>query len=200
MTVYLIRHGETTWNVESRIQGWADAPLSGRGRDQARTTGGHLAELGVDRLVVSDLQRAQETARLVDEGGLDAAVNYERAWRERNFGDYQGLDYETVAQRHLDFDPGMSLTGVEDVPGGESLDEFVERVLGGWESVQAGLDGDTVAVVTHGGPIRAVVAELTGTDLPALAREWSPDNCGVTEVDVSQTPELVRRDDCTHLE
>jgi len=198
VTVLLVRHGETTWNVEGRVQGWAGAPLSGRGREQARATGERLAEVGVDRLVVSDLQRTQETARLVEESGLEAATTYEHAWRERDLGDYQGLDRETVADRHPEFDPNASITALADVPGGESIDEFVRRVLGGWESLLAGLNGDTAAVVTHAGPIRVVVAEVTGRDLPALARKWSPGNCCVTEIDPVEG-RIVRRDDCTHL-
>ncbi|PSQ42471.1 histidine phosphatase family protein [Halobacteriales archaeon SW_7_68_16] len=173
MTVLLVRHGETTWNVEERIQGWAGAPLSGRGREQARATGSYLADVGVDRLVVSDLQRTQETAHLVAEGGLDTDPSYERGWRERDFGDVQGLDHAVAAERFSDHDPDASLTAVEDVPG--------------------------AAVVTHGGPIRAVVAAVTNRPMADLAREWSPANCGVTELDVAGEPRLVRRNDTGHL-
>jgi probable phosphoglycerate mutase len=207
----LVRHGETTWNREGRVQGWASTPLTGRGRDQARATGVYLREVGVDRLLSSDLRRAQETARLMREGtrsangdddqsGLDADLAFEQAWRERDFGDYQGLSVEAIADRHQGFAPDRSLVAVEAVPGGESLADFCQRVVAGWESLLAGVDGETVAVVTHGGPLRAVVADITGGDVPSLAREWSPDNCGVTEVDVSGAPEIVRRDDTSHLE
>lgn len=197
MSVLLVRHGETTWNVEGRVQGWAGAPLSGRGREQARTTGAALADAGVDRLVVSDLQRTQETARLLGEGGLDAERVFERAWRERDFGEYQGLGREAVADRHPEFDADGSLTGVPEIPDGESLESFTGRVREGWRSVR---DSEgTVAVVTHGGPIRAVVAAVTGREFGTLAREWAPDNCSVTEIDVSGDPTVVRRGDTGHL-
>lgn len=200
MTVLLVRHGETTWNVEGRVQGWTGAPLSGRGREQARTTGAYLAGVGVDRLVVSDLQRTQETARLFEDGGLDVDRTFEQGWRERNFGDYQAFDRTTVADRRPDFDPEGSLTAVETVPGGESLDEFVRRVAAACESVLADIDdGETVCVVTHGGPIRTVVADLTGRDMPSLAREWAPDNCSVTEIDPAEGT-VLRRGDTSHLE
>jgi len=256
--VLFVRHGETTWNREGRIQGWASTPLTGRGRDQARATGGLLRAAGVDRVVASDLQRAQETARLFREGpqrsarfgeggdagrartrgdeggprgegppadesrpggadaagtgaadagaagadaaGLDAPLSFDRAWRERDFGEFQGLDRSAVADRHPGFDPAESLVAVESVPDGESLADFRCRVTAGWESLCSTLDEETVAVVTHGGPLRAVVAEVTGLDVPTLAREWSPDNCGITEVDVSGDPTVVRRDDTSHLE
>lgn len=209
--VLFVRHGETTWNREGRVQGWASTPLTGQGRDQARQTGAYLREVGVDRLFSSDLRRAQETARLLREGtrpaecpddrpGVDAELTFERAWRERDFGDFQGLTRAAIGDRRQGFDRGGSLVAVESVPDGESLADFCQRVVAGWESLLAGVDGETVAVVTHGGPLRAVVADITGGDVPSLAREWSPDNCGVTEVDVSGTPEVVRRDDSSHLE
>ena len=241
--VLFVRHGETTWNRESRIQGWASTPLTGRGRDQARATGRLLRAAGVDRVVASDLRRARETARLLREGpqrsarygedgdagrtrgrgdeggpgnegprgggadavgadaaGLDAPLSFDRAWRERDLGEFQGLDRSAVADRHPGFDPAESLVAVESVPDGESLADFCQRVTAGWESLRSDVDRETVAVVTHGGPLRAAVAAVTGLDVPTLAREWSPSNCGVTEVDVSGTPEVVRRDDTSHLE
>jgi len=209
--VLFVRHGETTWNREGRIQGWASTPLTGRGRDQARETGVYLRDVGVDRVLSSDLRRAQETGRLLCEGtrsadgdedqsGVDAELAFEQAWRERDFGDFQGLTRSAIADRHQGFTPDESLVAVESVPGGESLADFCQRVVAGWESLLAGADGEMVAVVTHGGPLRAVYGDITGQDVPTLSREWSPDNCGITEVDVSGAPEVVRRDDTSHLE
>jgi probable phosphoglycerate mutase len=216
--VLFVRHGETTWNREGRIQGWASTSLTGRGRDQARATGVSLRDRGVERVLASDLRRTQETGRLLREGtgvagggdeegsggepGVDAPLSFDRAWRERDFGDYQGLDRAAIAERHDEYDVGGSLSAVGSMPGGESLEAFRRRVVDGWESLLACVAGEgvTVAVVTHGGPLRAVVAEVTGRDVPAVAREWDPDNCGLTEVDVSGDPDVVRRDDTSHLE
>ena len=246
--VLFVRHGETTWNREGRIQGWASTPLTGRGRDQARATGVLLRDRGVERVLASDLRRTQETARLLREGtratgggrhgpdgggdrpsdgggrgpgpgettdgsndgdrqpvdgehpGVDAPISFGQAWRERDFGDYQGLGRETIAERHDEYDGDGSLSAVGSVPGGESLEEFRRRVVDGWESLLACVEDETVAVVTHGGPLRVVFAEITGRDVPTVANEWSPDNCGVTEVDVSSAAEVVRRDDTSHLE
>lgn len=73
MGLLLVRHGETTWNRDGVIQGWADSSLTDRGRRQARAVGRRLAGEGVDRLVASDLQRARETAAVLGEAGVDAA-------------------------------------------------------------------------------------------------------------------------------
>lgn len=203
-SILLVRHGETTWNREGRVQGWADTALSGLGREQARLTGEHLAgAFDVDRIVASDLRRAQETTHLLRDSGLPVVRRFDRAWRERDFGDYQGLDRASVAEHAPAFDADGSAVAIESAPGGESLDEFCRRIVSGWESLLAGLDdGETVAVVTHGGPIRTVVADVTGRDVPTLAREWSPGNCGVTEFEVADgaVHSVVRRDDCAHLD
>lgn len=200
--VLLVRHGETTWNRAGRIQGWADASLTGEGREQARAVGAHLVEThDVDRLVVSDLKRTLETADALGEAGLGIELERARAWRERNFGELQGLTRTAIASRHPEYHRGGSLLSVRSVEGGESLSAFETRVREGWERLVDGLGGsETVAVVTHGGPIRAVLAEVAGRDLATLASAFSPSNCGVTEIDVSASEaEVLVQDDTDHL-
>ena len=107
-TIVLLRHGETDWNADRRIQGWAPVPLNDRGRTQAASAGEHLAALAeFDRVVASDLRRTRETAALVCEH-LEPAPVFERAWRERDFGVYQGLTYETMFSEYPEFDTGRS--------------------------------------------------------------------------------------------
>lgn len=200
-TALVVRHGETTWNRDGRVQGWADSTLTDRGRRQARAVGARLADQRVDHLVVSDLQRTRETAALLQEAGVDAEPAFTRHWRERGFGTYQGLTREEIAARLPEYDPDGSLLAVADVPGGESLAEARERVLDGWEHLRATLEaGETAVVVTHGGPIRALLAAVTGRDLPTLAAEFSPANCGVTEIGLADGPVVRRRDDTAHLD
>lgn len=201
-TVLLVRHGETTWNRDGRIQGWADATLTDRGRRQARAVGAHLADAhAVDRLVVSDLVRTRETAKAMRSAGLDVDSEPARAWRERDFGAFQGLTRTAIAARHPQYHRGRSLSSVRTVDGGESLCAFERRVREGWERLKSAVGGsETAAVVTHGGPVRAVLAAVTDRDLPTLADEFSPTNCGVTELSVAESgPELVARDRTGHL-
>ncbi|MFB6139054.1 MAG: histidine phosphatase family protein [Halosimplex sp.] len=200
-TVLLVRHGETTWNRAGTVQGWADSTLTDRGREQARAVGAHLADArGVDRLVVSDLRRTRETADLAREAGLAVEPDHARAWRERDFGELQGLTRSEIASRHPEFHPDGSLLAVQSVSGGEPLRAFERRVREGWERLVDGLAAETVAVVTHGGSIRAALAAVTGRDLAAFAREWSPANCGVTEIAVDGADAaVVGRDRTAHL-
>jgi len=201
VTLFLVRHGETTWNRDGTIQGWADSSLTARGRRQARAVGERLAADGVDRLVVSDLQRTRETAAALGEAGVDVAPTFDSAWRERGFGEYQGLTRAEVAARHDGYDPDGSLVAIEDVPEGESLTTLEKRVSEGLDAVAADRGGEeTAVVVTHGGAIRAAVAAVTGRDLAVLAREWSPENCGLTAIDCVGERSVRFRDDTAHLE
>ncbi|ELZ29182.1 phosphoglycerate mutase [Halosimplex carlsbadense 2-9-1] len=201
-TVVLVRHGETTWNRAGRIQGWADATLTEDGREQARAAGSHLADShAVDRLVVSDLKRTLETADALRTAGVAAEPERARAWRERDFGELQGLTRTAIASRHPEYHRGGSLLAVRSVEGGESLSAFETRVRDGWDRLVGDLGAsETVAVVTHGGPIRAVLSAVTGRELASLASEFSPSNCGLTEISVAGSgPEVVVQDGTDHL-
>lgn len=186
-TVLLVRHGETTWNRERRVQGWAPTSLTDRGRRQARAVGRHVAaEYDVDRMRASDLTRTRETARLVARAvGVEPV--FDRAWRERDFGVYQGLDYEALFDGHPEFAVDeVGYRAVEATPeGGESVLDLRERVLAGWRDLLADAGrGDVVLVVTHGGPLCHLLGHLKGLGPVASIAEGSPDNCAISEVRV----------------
>lgn len=186
-TVLLVRHGETTWNRERRVQGWAPTPLTERGHEQAAAVAAHVAaEYDVDRLVASDLRRAKETAREVVRA-TGAPLALDRGWRERSFGVYQGLTAEDIYEGHPEFDLLASgYTAATATPeGGESLLDFRERVVDAWERLLSDPAADeTVVVVAHGGPVRLVVGRLRGLDVLTAVLEVDVDNCSVTEIAV----------------
>lgn len=193
-TVVLARHGETTWNRERRIQGWAPTSLTDRGREQARELGRHLADsYDVDRLVASDLRRTRETARLVSRE-LDCPVDYDRGWRERSFGVYQGLSYEELFEGHPEFavhQLGVAAARTEP-EGGESLLAARDRILDAWDRLVADAGGgETVAVVTHGGPLYVLLGHLTGRDLVTALTEHDQGNCAVSEVRLTEDGPVV---------
>ena len=186
-TVVLTRHGETAWNRDRRVQGWAQTALNDVGREQARALGAHLAETyDVDRLVASDLRRTRETARLVARQ-LECPVAFDRGWRERNFGVYQGLTYEELFEGYPEFaihEVGIAAARTEP-EGGESLLSARDRVLDAWNRLVESLGGDeTVVVVTHGGPLYVLLAHLRGRDLVSALVDHDQGNCAVSEVRV----------------
>ncbi|MFB6083776.1 MAG: histidine phosphatase family protein [Halorientalis sp.] len=184
-TVVVLRHGETEWNREGRIQGWAASPLNERGRRQARAAGRHLAaSYDLDRVVASDLRRTRETTAHLRSAGEFPEPEFTKGWRERSFGEFQGLTYEQVFGEFPEHRGSTGMLGLESRPeGGESLLEARERVLVAWEDLRdrAGPD-EEVLVVTHGGPIYVLLAHVRETDLPTAITTLSQRNCAVNEL------------------
>jgi len=151
----LIRHGETAWNAEKRLQGHIDIPLNTRGEIQARQLAQALkdAKLNFDVLFTSDLKRAIDTsAAVVQLFGVVAQVDSNL--RERHFGSLQGLSINEapllrpdIWQAHISRDLGHELEG------GESIRQFALRVQRALDRIEEQHPGKTVLMVSHGGTL-----------------------------------------------
>ena len=163
----LIRHGETLWNTERRMQGQQDSPLTERGVWQARCLGERLKTLAFTALYSSDLGRALRTAQGIAQATGHAIVEDARL-RERHFGVFEGMtraemqahDPE-IYDRFLARDPHYAL------PGGESPAAFFERCRAALEELAARHAGATIAVVTHGLVLDCAWRAATGLALEA---------------------------------
>lgn len=167
-TVYLARHGESDWNVERRWQGYADRPLTERGREQARALAERLSDVELEAVYASDLRRAWETAEAVAAPrGLDVVKLPEL--REVDVGSWSGLTRDECAER---FPAAFARwqdggTGWED---GESYEAMGERIVDAIQRLAAKHSGGAILVVSHGGPIRAVHARALGVDIATHRR------------------------------
>jgi probable phosphoglycerate mutase len=164
LTIYFVRHGETDWNREARLQGQRDVPLNARGRAQAAETGRRLAELLPDvaalDFVASPLGRTRETMEILREamGLAPDAYRLEDGLKELTFGRWEGLTWREVRAREAAAAARRENDKWNFVPPeGESYAMLAERVV----PLARGLDGDTV-VVSHGGVARALLAGLAG--------------------------------------
>jgi len=194
MRVVVVRHGETDWNLNGRMQGHAPVPLNETGRAQADRVGRYLAsEYAFDRVVSSDLLRTRQTAERVLEHVGDVPVSFDSAWRERDLGVYQGLSYGDIHERFPEFALGeAAVEAASEVPeSGESLLQMRDRVVEGWDEVIGG-EEETVLVVTHGGPIYLLLGHVKGLDVEAALLEHSQSNCGVNEFHHDGTSRVVR--------
>jgi probable phosphoglycerate mutase len=158
-TVYLIRHGETDWNLEGRWQGHADVPLNELGLRQARLLGQRLAREGVrfDAIYSSDLARAFQTAWELG-AAVKVPVQLLPPLREIDLGAWSGLTYPEIQQR---FPAEVALLAQnQDVPrgGGETMAALRKRVSEAVTAICAHHPGETLALVTHGGCVRALLA------------------------------------------
>jgi probable phosphoglycerate mutase len=165
------------------MQGHAPVPLNETGRSQADRVGRYLAaEYDIDAVASSDLLRTRETAEHILHYLDDVPTGFDRVWRERDLGVYQGLSHGDIHERFPEFALGeASVKAADQVPeSGESLLELRDRVLTGWETLLGRADG-TVLVVTHGGPIYMLLGHVKELDVQTALLEHSQSNCGVNE-------------------
>jgi probable phosphoglycerate mutase len=198
--IIAIRHGETTWNVDTRIQGHLDIPLNETGHHQARRMAQALKDSPITAIYASDLTRAWETAHYLGRV-LDVAVTKEEGLRERGFGDFQGMTFAEIeallpehSQRWRKRDPEFA------PPGGESLLALRSRVVEAAERLAARHPGELIALVGHGGVMDVLYRAATRLDIQA-PRTWALGNTAINRL--LWTPEgftLVGWADTQHLE
>jgi uncharacterized phosphatase len=149
--IYLVRHGETDWNRERRIQGSSDIPLNSTGQAQAKSTGELLARRTWHGIFASPLSRAMETAAIIAaEVGLAAPIALPEVV-ERSYGDAEGR-----TDREVD----ALYPGTTEVPGRESRESVVERALPALVELAEINHGKSIIVVAHGGVIAAILAAV----------------------------------------
>jgi probable phosphoglycerate mutase len=179
--IIAIRHGETAWNVDTRIQGHLDIPLNDVGRWQARRVGAALAGESIASVYASDLGRAHATAQAVaDIAGLPVVAD--AGLRERAFGIFEGrtfaqieADWPDQAQRWRKRDPTF------EPEGGESLLRFRERIVGTLQRLAVGHPGEQIVVVGHGGVMDVLYRAATGQELQA-PRTWALGNAAINRL------------------
>ena len=179
--VLAIRHGETAWNVDGRIQGQLDVPLNDTGRWQVHRLALAVADEGIVAIYSSDLLRALETAQAVARG-CGEPITTDVGLRERGFGVFEGLSYVEITQRWPDQaerwrkrDPDFS------AEGGESLRQFSARAVGTVARLAAPHPGETIAVVSHGGVMDCLYRAATHLALDA-PRSWQLGNASINRL------------------
>lgn len=195
-----IRHGETSWNVDSRIQGTLDIGLNVTGHWQAARLGQALADEPVAAIYASDLLRAWDTARAIGNatGLMPQAV---AALRERGFGVFQGKTFSQIeaswpdqALRWRQRDPAWT------PEGGESLLQLRERIVPAVSALAQAHAGEQIVLVAHGGVIDVLYRAATGQDLQT-PRSWNLGNASINRL--LWTPQgltLVGWGDSRHLD
>jgi probable phosphoglycerate mutase len=185
LRIFLIRHGQTDENARGVLQGHSDTRLNALGRRQAEALASRLNRFAprIETLVASDLARAAETAAAV-ERALGLRAGLDAAWRERAFGSFEG---RTLDDAHI----WRAAAGTDELPGAETGAAFEARIgkalLG---LAGAHRDSRSVAVVTHGGPIRTVLRLLGQGSLRLAEGARTPEvvpiaNCSIVQMRAS---------------
>lgn len=183
LTVYVVRHGQTDWNKDGRIQGGTDNPLNATGREQAASMGRLMADVKVDRVYVSSHQRARQTAAVFE--GRTPIVAMDEL-RERFFGKFEGAN---------DKDPAIvadwnkrRFTWADDMEGGETLESQTRRANAALKTIrERHKDGDTVVIVGHGGINPLVVSLLLGVPAQEGASAINQGNDEIYRIELAKS-------------
>lgn len=169
--ILIIRHGQTPWNVKRWVQGWTNTDLNDTGRAQAQELAHYLGRLqqdphqALDGLYSSDLNRAMETARIIDEQ-LKLGVQELPGVRERRYGVLEGVAFDRLfedAPREAEIWHSRDPDGV--IEGAETLRAFQQRIVTALNALAQEHPDQRVAVVTHGGAMDIIWRESAGIDL-----------------------------------
>ena len=198
MRLYLVRHGQTDWNVQKRAQGHTDRPLDSIGLEQARLVGKAFLDLPVQRILTSDLLRASQTAEEISRR-TKVPLEVNTSLRERGFGEWEGQNFAEIAIRfgfEADF-RGVTRNEVTP-PGGESFVEVWSRL----ESVVADVRkrNEDTAIVAHGGTCSLLMAMFLQGDVH-LSNAFRFSNASINELEPRPDGglRLIRYNDVSHL-
>jgi broad specificity phosphatase PhoE len=181
MKLYLIRHGQTAWNAENRIQGHLGVPLDEVGLEQAEQIGVRMQQIGVrpQKIFTSDLVRAVQTAEIIARH-LHAPVETLLGLRERAWGEWEGITGAEIRERY-------PMTREERShfvpPGAESTSELWQRVRETWQTLlEQGVED--LVIVGHGGSLRVMLCEAMAAS-ETTYRRLHLDNASLSIVEVS---------------
>ncbi len=206
MRLYIIRHGETDWNKQRKVQGFSDIPLNEYGRHLARQTAEGMKEIPFDLAYTSPLARAKETAEIILEG-RNVPLFESLGIKEMGFGAYEGMccGEKTKTAENEAFQKFFTDTG-NFVPaqGGETIGDVMERTGKFLKELceNKGLQGKHILLSTHGAAMTAFLNHIRGNLEPADFWKWRvPSNCAVTIVDVKDgVPVIVEENKIYHKE
>lgn len=197
ITLILVRHGETDWNVAGRLAGFSDgAVLTKEGQRQAELLAIKLRNLKIDIIYSSKLKRAKQTARIISKT-INKRVIYKEFLNERSWGIYEGTDHKKIfenvekmlTQRRLKYKP----------KGGESLIEFEKRLQRGLRKIMENNDEQNILIVSHGGVIKTLIPILKKAPLEE-AYNLKVSNASLTIFNINESKvEIKLINDVSHL-
>ena len=196
----IVRHGETAWNAEHRVQGQLDVPLNAIGLAQAQAAAKVLAREKFDVIYSSDLSRARQTAAPTAEL-LSMQVAIDPALRERHYGIFERLTYAEVKEKFPeDYARFHARDPDYDFRTGESLKDFSARSIAVVSRIASECEGKSILVFTHGGVLDYLYRFITGLSLSA-ERDFGIPNAGLNRVEVTSAAWQIRAwADVAHLD
>lgn len=164
--IYLTRHGQTKWNLEKRLQGRGNSPLTNLGIKGAEELRDRIKDVKLDYIYSSPIDRALITANIV-KGNHNLDVIIEEGFMEMSFGDYEGLKTEEIYIENPEFNMELIMKGNIDIcaPKGETLAQVRERVKRTMDRIIGENKGKTILIVTHGMTLKALMYYFQDKDV-----------------------------------
>lgn len=199
MRIYLVRHGETVWNVEKRLQGWKDSPLTENGLRNAERLAERLDGTRIDRIFSSDQRRALTTAEII---AKDRSIPIEilSSLRELNFGSWEGMTISEIEDKYpLEYNTYKNNPDKYISTDGESIGQLFDRAAKALKHIQS-CGEENVLVVTHGVTIRALMTIVSGQGMNGFARTPVFLGTSLTELEFTEKGyNIIRTADAGHL-
>ncbi|WP_027409107.1 histidine phosphatase family protein [Anoxybacteroides tepidamans] len=201
LTLYVTRHGETEWNIEKRMQGWNDSPLTEKGRKDAIRLGKRMEDIELTAIYTSTSGRALETARLVRGERLIPIYEDER-WREIHLGDWEGKTHEEIGKFDaIGFHYFWNEPHLYKPTRGETFSDVQQRAFAALESIIERHASGDILIVTHAVVLKALTTLLKNAPLERL---WDPPYIYGTSVTTIQVENgamtLLSEGDASHIE
>ena len=180
MKLLVTRHGQTDWNVQKKVMGRCDEPLNEKGLEQAEETRKKLLEENIDLIICSPLQRAKQTAEVINKG-RNIKVIYDDRLIERDFGEFEGIE-----TKNFDFHGYWNYYKNDHYESAENIQEFFKRVYSFLDDIINKYKDKNILIVAHGGisiPIRCYFNE----NIPEgslVAAGLVLENCQVASYDI----------------
>ncbi len=186
MKLYFIRHGETDWNVENKIQGSNDIELNENGISQALALGEQMKKLGypIRKIYTSPQKRAKKTAKLLSQA---IEVDYEvtAGLEEMNLGRWEGLTWSEVKEKENElYNSWYQNRNTLRTPEGESYDEVLSRTLSAVRSILAKESKD-IAIVSHGAVIKCLLCYINNVPFDQM-NQFRTGNTSITVIDAAK--------------
>ena len=189
LQVYLVRHGETEWNVARRIQGQSDSPLTSLGRQQAMQVAQRVKSEGITHIITSDMGRTLETAQIIAQV-CGCEIITEPRLRELNMGVLEQREIGSLSEQEEQWRQSL-INGVEGgrIPEGESMDELFTRMFAALNNCLELPEGSRPFLVSHGLALSTLLSRILG--VPANSpRRLRLRNCSLSRVDYQNSPWL----------
>ncbi len=185
MKFYIIRHGQTNWNKEGRIQGKTDIELNEKGIEQAKEARKILENYPIDMIVASPLKRARKTAEIINEV-KNVPIIFKEELEERGFGDFEGKIRKEIHDEILDSEILANYSVNKEYKGIETIHDLCDRVWDLIDKLKEEYQDKNILLVTHGGVTRAISGYFNGPNEEGILEDLNLHNCEIRTFEIKE--------------